>query len=219
MKTPVKTPKIGSEDRVKLIDRPEFLMVVPLTHAASVRYGNGTKWCTSVPSNKSSFEDYTKKGYLVYCLYYNVTSEGKRDKERSKIAIEITPEPNRIDTVRLNAWSKSDKEIEFEIVDNILITEEMFAKILEYNIEYIKNMYGYTVGSEVECNEMCGMFDKIKVDIKGDNWLSTIWLNPRDIGKCVVTKMNEKSVRANVKELTLKTKLSREIKKMLLKEI
>ena len=46
----------------------EYILLQPLTHRGSLKYGANTKWCTSSKKDKNTFERYTKNGFLVYFL-------------------------------------------------------------------------------------------------------------------------------------------------------
>lgn len=79
-------PKIKSSDRVKLIDVPELLVVVPLTHAASVRYGHKSRWCTS-KSTEGDFNTYTRQGILIYVLMFDTENGGRKGDAITKVAL------------------------------------------------------------------------------------------------------------------------------------
>jgi len=49
-------------------DDDEWLMIRPLTHRSAVKYGYGTKWCTSMKHDWDYFRRYANRGVLVYCL-------------------------------------------------------------------------------------------------------------------------------------------------------
>ncbi len=214
----IKTPKLNSDERVKLIDRPDLLVVVPKTHAAAVRYGAGSKWCTSVVSDSSYFRQYTSKGFLVYMILYK-TLKGERSEEMTKVAMDCVPDINKPRTLKITVWSKDNTAVENTIAEVFILNDELMKVIWQYYDRYIIEKYGYAIGSTIKCTNHCGKFDTIEIIIKGDNWSSTLWLNPRDIGECVVTKINEKSVRADVKELRLKTTLPKDIKKRLIEMV
>jgi len=46
----------------------EWLIVRPFTYEASVRYGYGSKWCTSMEKSAEHFFRYSNNGTLIYCL-------------------------------------------------------------------------------------------------------------------------------------------------------
>ena len=214
----IQTPKLTEADRIKLIDRPELLVVIPKTFQASVRYGAGTKWCTSTPSNNSHFASYIERGFLVYILYYNVV-DSKRATEKYKIALAVEPDINEPDNPVYQAWSKDDTKIDDDVFFHCILTDEMIEHIDTYILNYLKEKYDFFIGVEIDLIDSASKFNRIKIDLKGDNWKSTVYLVPNDIGKCVVTKINNNSVRADVKELRLQTVLPIEIKTGLIKAI
>jgi len=52
---------------VKLFENNEWLILKPLTHEASKKYGMGTKWCTTTENDATHFKKYGK-GILIYTL-------------------------------------------------------------------------------------------------------------------------------------------------------
>ena len=53
---------------IKLYDDSEWLIVKPLTFAASKKYGAFTKWCTTSRDNPEYFIRYTNRGSLIYII-------------------------------------------------------------------------------------------------------------------------------------------------------
>ena len=53
---------------VVLNNDEQWLVLRPLTHSASVKYGYGTKWCTASKHDHEYFHRYARRGVLVYCL-------------------------------------------------------------------------------------------------------------------------------------------------------
>lgn len=201
VKEKVKTPKLTEDDRVKLIDQPDLLVVIPLTHQASVRYGSNTKWCTSLPSVKSHFKGYTSEGFLVYILYYKVV-DGKRSDDKSKLALFVEPDPNTPnETPEFSVWTVNDKEVVDQSLIDILITEPILEKITEYSKTWLRKKLRFIVGDTITLKSGQGRFNKIPVVIKTKNFEFKTDLKPTDIKSCVVTKISSASVRANVLEL------------------
>jgi hypothetical protein len=63
--------KIGKElakQVQKDFEDEEWLMVRPFTYESSVRYGYGSKWCTSMEKSAEHFFRYSNNGTLIYCL-------------------------------------------------------------------------------------------------------------------------------------------------------
>jgi hypothetical protein len=62
--------KVGNEERIKLFENDDFLLVVPLTHTASCKYGAKTKWCTSAKDD-DMFQRHDALGALGYLIIKN----------------------------------------------------------------------------------------------------------------------------------------------------
>ena len=78
--------KIESDDK-KIYQDDRLLVVKPLTHKASCKYGAGTKWCTSQTS-PGYYEKYTSRGEG---LYYIIMKGFDMSNKFYKIALNITP--------------------------------------------------------------------------------------------------------------------------------
>ena len=53
---------------LKLMETDEWLVLKPLSYQASVKYGSGTKWCTSSKNESEYYFRYSKRGILIYCI-------------------------------------------------------------------------------------------------------------------------------------------------------
>ena len=53
---------------LKLMETDEWLVLKPLSYQASVKYGSGTKWCTSSKNESDYYFRYSKRGILIYCI-------------------------------------------------------------------------------------------------------------------------------------------------------
>jgi hypothetical protein len=63
--------KIGKElakQVQKDFEDEEWLVVRPFTYESSVKYGYGSKWCTSMEQSAEQFFRYSNNGTLIYCL-------------------------------------------------------------------------------------------------------------------------------------------------------
>ena len=69
-----KAPKISESESIKLVDNDEIIIVRPLTHRSSCKYGSGTKWCTTHKETKY-FNQYDGKGNLYYIHNKQVESD------------------------------------------------------------------------------------------------------------------------------------------------
>lgn len=60
--------QLKNEEAEKLIDSPNFKVIIPRTHAAACIYSAGTKWCTGGESSKETFQSYHKQGPLIIVI-------------------------------------------------------------------------------------------------------------------------------------------------------
>ena len=51
-----------------LIENEKFLLLRPKTHRGSLKYGNGTRWCTAAKDGLRTFQNYTNEGNIVYLI-------------------------------------------------------------------------------------------------------------------------------------------------------
>lgn len=73
--------KIDTTEREKLYEDDNFLLVVPLTHTASCKYGANTKWCTS-SSDDTMFNKHNNMGSLAYIIVKNKDLQEKLDSSK-----------------------------------------------------------------------------------------------------------------------------------------
>lgn len=57
-----------------LFENDNLIMLQPLTHRGSLKYGASTKWCTASRTSESTFNRYAKSGFLAYVLSKKQTS-------------------------------------------------------------------------------------------------------------------------------------------------
>ena len=117
----------------KVYEDDSYLVVVPTTHEASCFYGAGTKWCTASSERDGHFNNYSRKGMLLYILNKNLPEDdplykvalyknysgGKEeyydatDKQISDIKAALTPDLERTIQVTYDvmkgAWSEARK--------------------------------------------------------------------------------------------------------------
>lgn len=68
--------KVIKSDTKKIIDTPDFKVIIPKTEAAAQYYGKGTKWCTAAEDN-CMFNDYNNQGPL----YIIIAGSGENAKK------------------------------------------------------------------------------------------------------------------------------------------
>lgn len=79
--------KIDETDTEKVYEDPNILIVRPLTHKSSCKYGAGTRWCTT-DNNKTHFDRYTSG---AQGLYYIILKKFDQSNKFYKIAIHKSP--------------------------------------------------------------------------------------------------------------------------------
>jgi hypothetical protein len=71
------------EEHVRVIfENDEYLMLEPKTHKGSVKYGANTKWCTASKGNLNTYQNYMRRGFLVYLI-----SKTKKGSNFDKLAL------------------------------------------------------------------------------------------------------------------------------------
>jgi len=77
-------------DSFLIYEDGEWLLLRPLTHYASMKYGSNTKWCTTTENSPEYFHKYTKRGVLIYCINkktgYKVASFYSLDKNEPEFS-------------------------------------------------------------------------------------------------------------------------------------
>jgi hypothetical protein len=58
-----------------LLENDRFLLIQPVTHRGSLKYGAGTKWCTAGRNDPNTFTRYSKNGFLAYLIDKSKTKE------------------------------------------------------------------------------------------------------------------------------------------------
>lgn len=57
------------EDHVRILyEDSKYLFLEPITHIGSSKYGAGTKWCTTMRNEGSTFKRYVNNGFLAYLV-------------------------------------------------------------------------------------------------------------------------------------------------------
>jgi len=60
--------KVSENEYQKLLDNDTYLLVAPLTHNASCKYGANTKWCTTNRDSDEMFDEHIVGGVLTYLI-------------------------------------------------------------------------------------------------------------------------------------------------------
>lgn len=88
---------------IKLFVNDEWMVVKPLTHKSSVKYGFNTKWCTAMQDRSSYFNDYTRDGILIYCINKKNNNKSVAVYKKLKQSLTFwTSTDNQIDSIEAN---------------------------------------------------------------------------------------------------------------------
>ncbi len=136
------TKKAIKEERKMVqvvMDTDEWFCVRPLTFSASVKYGGGTKWCTTMEKAPGHFKRYSKHGILIY-LFNKVNS--------SKFGIHMTSRWE--DSGRIAIYNESDDRIDssiaripLDVMDHIfkVVGFDLGSDDVETNLQYIQRVH------------------------------------------------------------------------------
>ena len=100
--------KIDDTETEKVYEDPNILIVRPLTHKSSCKYGAGTRWCTT-DNDKTHYDRYTSG---IQGLYYIILKKFDQSNKFYKIAIHKSPsgEDEWYDA-KDEPFSKREKEV------------------------------------------------------------------------------------------------------------
>lgn len=126
---------------IKEFENDSWVIVRPLTFSASLKYGAGTKWCTTFKKEKSYFEKYWRRGILVYFL-------------NKKTGYKFAGYKSLIEQNDFSFWSSEDNRVDYldlEIDDYLLPVVRRIFKSDSTN----KNLCSDEIQSQVhkECIE------------------------------------------------------------------
>lgn len=63
--------KVSKKDYEELYRDDDFVLIIPLTHEASRKYGSDTQWCTTTKDCDKKFKDHIEIGVLAYIVIRN----------------------------------------------------------------------------------------------------------------------------------------------------
>jgi hypothetical protein len=126
--------KIDKSEINKLYEDDIWLMVIPKTYAASKKYGENTKWCTTM--NNLNFDNYSKKCELIIVINKKTNKKYQLHKETDSFMDETDKEPKDIASI-MNEFPieiiKILKKYKINIADY-----ELEKAIADKNIEKMK---------------------------------------------------------------------------------
>jgi hypothetical protein len=114
----------------KVYDDENWVVVLPLTFESSIKYGAGTKWCTTFKNEKQYFARYWNRGILAYYINkkngYKFASFKGLDCEEEEGVTFWTASDNRVDSMNLNIDGYM-----YSIIKEILNSEKTNSEYLD----------------------------------------------------------------------------------------
>lgn len=153
----LKEKPLSDEDRKKLFENDEWLVVIPLTFKASCKYGANTRWCTTAKDDPSYFEYYSKDGPLIIIINKKDNNKWQLHFESSQWKDERDEEINRDSLLTLlpNDLKKSI----YDETKNILFLPNLYKyiyKILEQGDKsFLKELFTILDGSDIYTSWEC----------------------------------------------------------------
>lgn len=166
-----------------VVDNDDLLVVVPLDHEASKKWGDDTKWCTT--SSKSSFwiSYVYDRGITLYYIWiknremilnYDDSLNEREINSLSKIAVAVK---QYFTSTQYECFDKDDYTIEYEKVKAITKLEDDIFESVEFDIPY----WVYDVkGLDLDMNNVEENGDG-SINYDGDIYLDT-YSNPQEEG-------------------------------------
>jgi len=97
---------LQERERIKIIDDENYLVVVPLSHAASCKYGKSTRWCISAKDDPEEFRTMGPDGGATFYIIIP-----KIDAGEDKIVIDVQYNP--YGSPYRTIWNSADEEFNF----------------------------------------------------------------------------------------------------------
>lgn len=136
--------KIDADERLKLYENDDFLLVAPLTHTASCKYGSGTKWCVT-EKNSEMFERHYDVGSLAFLIVKNPEIQDKLNN--TKFAFYVNKpsyDKSADDLKRVIVYDDADNVMPLRSFLNFADNSEVYLdvkNILNKFMEYSKNKF------------------------------------------------------------------------------
>jgi hypothetical protein len=145
--------KIG-KDLAKQVQKDfedeEWLVVRPFTYESSVKYGYGSKWCTSMEQSSEHFFRYSNNGTLIYCLNKKTGDKVAAHYEIGEGISFWNAEDNRIDSMFSNLPNYIMDLIRGIITDNPVTNRLLSVKVWQNS----KDLWDKTWNKEREREEL-----------------------------------------------------------------
>jgi hypothetical protein len=163
------------EDHVIVIEEnDDFLMIQPTTITGSLKYGAGTKWCTSSKLTASHFDRYIKNNTLIYVINKKIS-----DRSVCKMAI-LKRNGDQFDTLNSQAvfYNPNDTAVGLNwFVKNGWDENSVIKIMMLYNIQCFKNNKYRKVKNQVDSDITLIKNINLTELISNVNFLNTIGIH------------------------------------------
>jgi hypothetical protein len=128
-----------------------WLVLRPLTHFSSMKYGSATKWCTTMERDPDYFDRYTKEGILIYSLnkktgfkvatHYHITSDDltfwdQNDNRKDSMRCRLPNEILQIINSEITLYPMSNQDfLSDEAKEKLRIIREKLATMQQVGTE------------------------------------------------------------------------------------
>jgi len=127
--------KVSKDEYVKLFEDNTVLVLKPLTHQASCKYGSGTKWCVTMRHTDEYWKNYTKKtSNFAGSNWYNVVDVIEKEVSQS-------------------LWDKLKGKKPKKVKEEVREFVEEFPVGILYFVIVKKRVIGYNWSEEFKYNE------------------------------------------------------------------
>jgi len=114
---------------IKIYDDGEWLVLKPLTHLSSKKYGAGTKWCTSSEHEKDYFERYSRDGILIYIINRKTNYKVACYRNLSEREVSFWDVlDTRIDSIQTELPLKIMDIVKSEVLNNLVPNNSLITK-------------------------------------------------------------------------------------------
>lgn len=142
LKNLVTEVSVKPDERVKIYQDERILVVAPLTHRSSCKYGANTPWCVAVASNDEHYKEYTENGILIYFIIKSPYPESKIQEYKFAYYHAFDPDAEEMQgwydmaDIHHNLSPAKDEDDPGPSVDKklikFLVPDFIFAKVTEY---------------------------------------------------------------------------------------
>lgn len=123
----------NKDEHVVILDETDdYILVRPLTHRGSLKYGASTRWCTASKNDASIFNRYVESGLLVYLI----SKKGTRINNSEKIAFYLGYN-NDVLNGQISIYNSTDSEVKTDtIIKNGWEYSDFFKIISQYRVYF-----------------------------------------------------------------------------------